>query len=939
MSLVMVWASCSRTGRHASRIDRNYADSVVSAVSSVAGLQLLADSFAKTGNAYGQMAACRELGKARRNKSDFVGANEAHRKGLDVALAAHDTLQIVQALNNIGTNYRRMGMLDKASVCHYEALSYCNDYSDTTSREAQKNRVVSLNGIGNVHLTLRNNELADSVFRLALEGERRLGSALGQAINCANIGAIFESAGKLDSAHAYYRRSMELNRQIDSRVGMSLCHTHFGRIYEKQHRLDSAVQEYLKAYDLMEKEHDDWHRLESGLALARAYIKLGNAGEARRFIDKSKQTASHINSPEHLAEVYRAESQLYASQGNHLAALSSYKKSHEFADSVTGSKNAKELQNVRIRYERANRQKEFDRMQQRFDVERSVRHVIMGMLIFGIVAFSIIIGFMWYTMRLRARNQRITRQMEQMRANFFVNVTHEFRTPLTIIQSAAQEILRKAPDGCEMHRNASDILCHGQRLLNLINQILDIAKMTSAALTPPKWYRGNVVDMLTMTCERFANYAAERGISLVYLPNEEVVQMDFVPDYMQKILQNLVSNAVKFSSPGTTVTVASQCVGTTLQITVTDHGIGMSEEEMKHIFKPFYKAAEDGSRAGTGIGLSLVKLSVEALGGTIRVDSVPSQSTVFIVHLPIREHPDAEPIDHVRASVFAESGLALAPADEQQMPDDTDTDDTVARILVVEDTPAVARYISRQLGDAYHFSYASDGIEGLAKATELVPDLIITDVMMPKLNGFSFCRKVRRSELLNHIPLIMVTAKATHQARVEGLQAGADAYIEKPFHADELSVRVEKLLEQRHCLRQKFSSAVKQGEEPEPNLMTEADKRFIDKLERQVQAVIAKGKIDYNALAYELCISRVQLNRKVKAITGCTTTEYLFHLRMNLAKRLLDTTDCQVWEVALKCGIDNATYFGVLFKKATGLTPLQYRGRTRTGPASPGSCP
>ena len=205
---------------------------------------------------------------------------------------------------------------------------------------------------------------------------------------------------------------------------------------------------------------------------------------------------------------------------------------------------------------------------------------------------------------------------------------------------------------------------------------------------------------------------------------------------------------------------------------------------------------------------------------------------------------------------------------------------------------------------------------------------------MPDMDGFDMCRQVRNTELLNHIPVIMVTAKVTHEDRLRGLEAGADAYLEKPFHADELNVRVEKLLEQRNLLRQKYSQQVEeekvQESEQESSYVHDANKIFLAKVTDAVREMLKEGKIDYDMLAYNLCLSRAQLNRKIKAITGYTTTDLILQIRISIAKHLLDSTDEPIWSIAMKCGMDNDSYFCTLFKKSTGITPLQYKNRKRS---------
>ena len=323
--LLAAITACSGRRHHVfTEQERHRADSVAAATPGTDSLRTLAAQCAREGNVCGEMAAYSALGKRYREKSMFTEAIDAHTKGLQCAVKACDTLLIVQALNNIGTNFRRMGILDRASSYHYQALAYCDACSDHTSRDMRKARVVSLNGIGNVHLTLDNREAADSVLRLALAGARALGSALGQAINCANIGSLFEADGRIDSARHYYRLSMQLNEEAQSELGISLCHTHFGRLAEKEGRLDSAAVEYRRAYDIMERGSDTWHWLEACLALARVYTEKGDMAMAHTYLEKAKRTAADVSSLEYLAEAYRLEYLWHRKRGDSRAALASY---------------------------------------------------------------------------------------------------------------------------------------------------------------------------------------------------------------------------------------------------------------------------------------------------------------------------------------------------------------------------------------------------------------------------------------------------------------------------------------------------------------------------------------------------------------------------------------------------------------------------------------
>ena len=916
-------------------VERGQIDSVVYSVGDADSLARVMDSFISAGNLYGEMVAARELGKKLRNASQFYEAIDVHKRGLVAAEKLRDTVQIVQALNNIGTNYRRLAILDEASSYHYQALTYCDQYSGSRNpddRTARKNRVVSLNGIGNVQLTLGNADEAENAFRQALKGENELGSALGQAINYANLGSILESREMLDSARYYYGKSLEFNEKAKSDLGVSLCHAHFGRLAEKEGDYDTAIEEYRQAYDIMEGNSDVWHWLESAVSLVRAYINAGNLERASFYLAKAGKEAGRISSMEYLAEVNRLEYLISKKKGNAVKALEYYVRSREYADSVASEKNLNHIQNVRVRYERERKQNEIELLNRSWEAERKNRNALLTMSLIALFLTIATIIVLIFLIALRNRNQRIIKDMERMKSTFFTNITHEFRTPLSVVQAAAGDVLNRSSDP-EVRRDALDILRHGKGLLNLINQILDIAKLTekSAVKAVPEWKYGDIVGFISMICESHRPFAQTAGVRLVFSSPVEELEMNFIPDYVQKIVGNLLSNAVKFSPSGAEVLLFVKQEEADVHIIVCDKGVGMTAEQKDKIFIPFYQAPTDSQRIGSGIGLSLVKLSVEAMNGRVDVHSAPGEGTVFIVRIPlayggkVSGRLNMAEYNIPEADTLATTRLEI----NEDIVCGTDS----FSILIIEDTAEVARWQMKQLGEGYSYYFASDGESGLARAEEIIPDLIITDIMMPGMDGYEVCRRIRSSELLNHIPVIMVTAKATHEDRMKGLAAGADAYLEKPFHADELAVRVSKLLEQRKLLQSKWEAVIRQGEpveeNPAANELPDADRAFVGKFTDAVNKCFETGTLDYDFIASEMCLTRSHMNRKLKAITGMTSTEYIKTMRISLAKALIDTTDMKIEAIAMRCGVDDVAYFSSLFRKATGMTPTAWRSRNR----------
>lgn len=919
--------SCHHSARKTlSSEERATIDSIIKANRSIDSLTAWLERYAKAENIPGMILVRKELGRRYRDNSRFNEAIEVHQKGLQLALQIGDTLEAVQALNNIGTSYRRMGILDEASTYHYRALLLCEQYGDKSSFTAKKNRVVSLNGIGNIHLTLDNREAADSVFRVALAGEHELNSDLGQAINYANLGAIFEARGMKDSALVYYQHSMKYNRAAKSTLGISLCHNHFGRLFEQEGKWEDALREYRNAYNLMIESSDSWHWLESCLALARVNVAKGDITLARTYLERAKKTAEEMSSWEHLSEVYRLSYLCYEKQGNCRRALDCYIKSRAFADSVRNEDNLNHVQNLRVNYEKEKNFRELSLVREGYRMEQRTKNLFLTGSFIILFITVVAIGFLWYALRMKSRNQRMLRRMEKVRSNFFTNVTHEFRTPLTVILGLSEQLQKGGISSDEETGTAlTTIIRQGRNLLGLVNQLLEVSKVRSE-VGEPDWRSGDVVSYVRMIMENYQAYARQRQVDLHFMPSETVIEMDFVPEYFSKITRNLLSNSLKFTQKGGRVTVKMEKKSDHLVICVADTGCGISPEDLPHIFKTFYQGENSRADIGTGIGLALVRQITECMDGTIRAESNEGKGTEITVTLPLKHGdslweewlPGKKTDGNMTPLISMKEDVELL----ETMP--TAGDAALPSILIVEDNADISYYISGLLKDNYRLLYARDGEEGLEKAKEYVPDLIITDLMMPEKNGYQLCRDIRDSEILNHIPIIIITAKCGAGDRVQGLDVGADAYLEKPFNTDELNVRIVRLLEQRRMLREKYSNALHEGKVQTVELSS-ADKNFLTRLNDIIYSMMGNHDLNSEMVADKMCMSLSQLNRKVKAITGFNSSGYILQMRLDKAKRLLTSTDTPIGDIALKCGFPEISYFSRIFKQTFQMTPSQYR--------------
>lgn len=912
-----------------SSTDRKLTDSMVWANRSIDSLEVLLDRFVVDENKLGIMIGQRELGKLYRENNRFDDAIETSLNGLKVARELEDTLEIIQALNNTGTNFRRIGALEEASSYHYEALEYCETYSDKTSPAAIKNRNVTLNGIGNIQLTLGNNEAAEKVFREALLGEQKVDSSVGQAINYANIGATFESGGMVDSARYYYSQSMEYNRKAKSNLGISLCHNHFGRLYEKEKKWDKALLEYQSAYDIMKYSTDKWHWLESCLALARTYFFTGDKPNANKYLTEAHETATDIKSLEHLSEVYKLNYQILERQGNFREALRNYQLFHLYADSLLNTKNYIHLQNTIVKFERKKRDLDIATVSKNYERKRrftqSLIYSATGLIVISLIALLALL----YALKMRTKNQRMLQKTEKIRTNFFTNITHEFRTPLTVILGLGEQLesgqLKKER---EIMAAGSVIMRQGNSFLELINQLLDISRIQST-IGKADWRTGNVVILLQMLVESFEMQARNQNIDLRFVTAETTVIMDFVPHYVKKMMCNLIANALKYTPEGGKVYISSRRKNNEIEIRVVDTGCGIHPEDLPNIFKPFFQGENSRMPTSSGVGLSLVHQIVKAMSGNITVVTALDKGSAFTLVLPLRHGTE-------KWATWIPPEIMTACRKQRNTPQLVETpdhhaveDNSKETVLIAEDNSDVLFYIGSQFGKKYHLLFAKDGEEAFEKAENFIPDLIITDIRMPVMDGYELCRKIRASELVNHIPVIILTAKGNEEDRIKGIEAGAEAYLTKPFNSEELNVLAVKLLEIRKVLREKFSQALNEGTEANIQLTT-AQQNFLTKLTDMVYAQMIKGEIDVENLASNMAMSRSQLNRKMIAITGYNISNYILRIRMSKAKRLLDADILTpIGEIALECGFTDMGYFSRTFKHLFHMTPSQYRKRVR----------
>lgn len=904
--------------------ERRAADSLVRTAHGIDSLIRLQAHLEREGDILGSIVALRVLGDKLRKESAFDDALTMHSEALRQAEAIQDTLEWVQALNDVGTDYRRMGILDIAQEYHYQAWSLCKVTTDT-SFVAIKNQAKSLNGLGNIYLSLGNYERADSALRKALVVEQRLGSMVGVAINYANLGSLFEHRGEIDSAWVYYRYSMEANQKAGSTLGIALSHSNFGSLYEQAHQYEQAAREYEAGYQLMQDSKDEWHKLNLLVALASVHNATRDDEQMLQYLDQARETAVKIQDNEHLADIYTLYYKYYKRHGDWQAALTSYEQATEMRQSFLDMDKLNRMQNTSLNIERNIQNKKMNEAKVTLEHERAKRH--LDNVYFVVIALLLLgsLSFLFYLQRIQHRNHEKLKKTTSMRETFFTNITHEFRTPLTIILGLSQDLQQEESE--QVIERAESIEQQGRGLLTLINQLLDISKIKSS-IGDPRTCWGNVTAHIAMIVDSYRNYAYSRDIELTYHPQDQV-EMSFVPDYVNKVFNNLLSNAFKFTPPQGKISINLWRADDSVYVDLADTGQGMAQETVEHAFDPFYQAEGDSKHIGTGIGLALVKQIVQASQGQISIESKLGEGTTFHIIVPIIND---QTVPHHALSMA--TNTPLLPHLEAELQDSEPEQDETCRLLIVEDNHDIASYIGSQFEDHYSVSYATNGEEGFRRAIELVPDIIITDLMMPGVNGLDLCRQIRSNEIVNHIPIIVITAKVSEEERIKGIAAGADAYITKPFNTTELRMQVERLLDSRKTLRQKFAQIVVKGQEedePRTNNLEEDDITFLTKVAALVNQQISQNKnTNVEEIAASFYMSSRQLHRKMKALTGYAPSAYILRLKIRKACELMDQdSEMSLTDVAYQSGFDTYSNFSRSFKSVCEISPSKYRDQKK----------
>nr|WP_315454251.1 substrate-binding domain-containing protein [uncultured Prevotella sp.] len=543
-------------------------------------------------------------------------------------------------------------------------------------------------------------------------------------------------------------------------------------------------------------------------------------------------------------------------------------------------------------------------------------HQKMYIVLFSIILL-LLIGIMVYIYRTILMKRRIEEEANKAKLQFFTNISHELRTPLTLIADPVNYIIHDDNLNSQQRSMLQIVQRNVLVLIQLVSEILDFRKVQNGKMEL-RLSDFNLAESMKQWIKLFSASAQKKHIT-ISMDAPDTIMLRADQDKIERICYNLLSNALKYTSEGGEISLMAKEEGGRVMISVADNGCGISSDELPYIFDRFYQAKNAGR--GTGIGLAIVKAFTELHHGEVSATSIEGKGSTFTIHIPVRQKGEVtnQPTEKIEQLVEPSSAEEVPNQarhiDELIQPYQTDKPE----VLIIDDNIDIRTYLRSVLSEKYNVSEAADGKAGLELARKIVPDIVLSDIMMPVMDGLAFCQQLKTDKAISHIPVILLTARSLDEQRAEGYEHGADAYLSKPFSLRLLLSRIDNLIESRKKLNQTWSKGVEDDEIG--NISNEIDKSFLKQLRKIIQENLANSDLSVEQIGDEIGLSRVQLYRKVKALTGYSPVEIVRKARLTRARHLLQTTERTVSEVAYAVGFSTPSYFSKCYKDEFGESP------------------
>jgi signal transduction histidine kinase/DNA-binding response OmpR family regulator len=730
---------------------------------------------------------------------------------------------------------------------------------------------------------------------------------------------------KLEEGAAWIARALPIYAGRGQRFDVSSCYFLMAKAKEGLGDWDASLDYFRRSVnEIKGSDHPNVlaNVASSHQGIGSILLRNKRYQEAGLHLDTALQAATKINSMNMLLKIYADQALLQEALGNFDDALRYERLRMSLKDSVSNRDKTEALAEAEIKYEAEKREQTITLLNQEKSLQRQL--TVFLSITFALLASAATVIILLQRSRARRSKALLSAQhalnsklqeVDRVKSSFFANISHEFRTPLTLLIAPIEDKLRQP--GVSPADNAlwQMMLRNANRLLDLINQILELARLENGKLNLSA-RPGNLEQFMKVLASSFDSLAETQHIEFKKEFSFQKSELIFDQDKIEKIVTNLLSNAFKFTASGGKIILRAAGTQDNFTLEVHDNGCGIAPEDMKNIFSPFFQAGT--TQAGTGLGLALVNELVKLHKGTIQVRSNVNQGTSFFINMSLPKE-DVAPLN-------AETSRQMRKMDASPMSEPAVEALRESSVLVVDDNADIRQFIKDRLADKFDVLEAVDGEDGFRQAVHQIPDLVILDVMMPHRNGMELCRMLKSDQRTSHIPVIMLTARADQASRLEGLKTGADDYLVKPFDTAELLARVENMVNQRKVLIEKFKQSV--VVQPHELAVTSMDERFLKKALAIVEEHMDDGSFGVETFSDEIALSRTQLHRKLKAITGLSAGEFIQDIRLRRAALLIRQKADSITQIAYQVGFNDQSYFSKCFRKKFQVSPSEYQDAT-----------
>ncbi len=784
---------------------------------------------------------------------------------------------VIRSFAIIGEAYQKNNQIKEALSFYFSGLKLAEKYNEKSLSGT------IYNGIGVCYFAQSNPTKAAQYLKLAAEAKKAANDYQYYALISANL-AVLQIMNKS------FPESIKTLKEVEKTLlqkkqteYLPTIYNSLGAAYQTINP-DSCVYFYNKGFELSSKNKDYLNMMTTCQNIGDYYLEQKNYPKAIEYMKKAISINELRPEDPYKPALFERMSTLYESIGDFKNAYDYKKRENEVRQKLFAATKEKEIAELEIKYQTAKKETEIQQGRQQIEKAKNQQNL----LLFGGISLFLIAGSIAYFI---FQKRKITQKFEQEKLRLFENILHDIRTPLTLIDGPIQ--VMKQNSGSANLEQLALMERNSKKLINLVNELLDTSKIGKGSFQL-QHTTGNIGDFIEEIANGFSNEAKSKDIQIISNKIPEGKYVSFPSNAIEKILTNLIGNAVKYCPPKSEIHVKSQIIANKLVVEIVDNGPGIPKNEQKKVFQRFFRGKEV-SNDGIGIGLSIVKDLVDLAQGTIELQS-SSTGTTFTVTIPVKE------VRNTIETVVQSEDIPV--------------------LLLVEDDADMAAFTINVLQENFNVLHAKNGLQAINLIRENLPDIVLSDVMMPEKDGVELLQEIRSDELTNHLPVVLFSAKSSLESRLKGLQHGADAYISKPFSPEELKLTVQNLFTTVQRNKEIYQEAIDSEQTFEERI--KSPNAYVNKVIGQIINNIDNPEFSVNELADNMLVSRSQLHRKLTSLTGFSTTSFISLIRLEKAKDLLQNGEGNITEIAYKCGFSSQSYFTKSFTEYFQKTPSQF---------------